>query len=317
MPNHRDPNHDGPLSASRNPTGRRPRGPQHFASETAAAEFPGLLEGESHLEIKDLLERLGPKSGMSQPLIKHFVLLLEWTRPQDWTAGAQPIVWLSVSQTAAALGISTSQVRRNEKTLHRLGALSWNDSPNHRRYGSRDFTGAIVQAFGINLAPAASLLPDLRRLARDYEDDRARWRFLRHRIAACRGNILAAVTTAQQSGSLRDEEARAWRNLVAEAVGRITPHTPHYALERRLRELDHLDAALQAELAGEAEGASEQPHMHAMDTEDACPGTHARKPPLDYTTTESSGSSSTVSAATGDPDATPILLPAKHPRPRP
>ena len=307
MPNHAEPTTNGPTSASRNPSGRRARGPEHFASETAAAEFPGLPEGESHTEIKDLLEALGPRSGLSRPLIRHLVMLLEWTRPQDWTTGAQPIVWLSVGETARALGISASQVSRNEKALHGLGALSWKDSANHRRYGARDATGAIVEAWGVNLAPAAALLPELRRLARDHDDDRARWKFLRQRIAARRANILGAVGTAIAAGALTDHEARAWRNLVAEAVGRIGPHTPHAALERRLRELDHLDAALQDELAGDAAPDPAEPvdnssisgEMLARGVADASQGSHGRKPPLDYTTNESGHFNDYSSAAAG------------------
>ena len=242
MPNHPEATFGGSGSTSRNPSGRRPRGPGHFKSETSASEFPGLPEGESHLEFKDLLETLGRKSGMSRALIKHFVLLLDWSRPQDWQAGAQPIVWLSVKETAHKLGISTSQVRRNEATLHGMGALAWRDSPNHRRFGSRDATGQIVEAYGVNLAPAAGLLPELRRLARDQDDDRARWKFLRTRIAACRANILSAVSTALKSGALDDREACAWQNLVAEAVGSIKPHTPLGGLERRLRDRHPLRA---------------------------------------------------------------------------
>ena len=119
---------------------------------------------------------------MFRALIKHFALLLDFSRPQDWQPGTQPIVWLSVKETAWRLGVSTSQVRRNEKTLHGLGALAWKDSPNHRRFGSRAATGQIVEAYGVNLAPAVALLPELRRLARDEHDDRTHWKFLRNRI---------------------------------------------------------------------------------------------------------------------------------------
>lgn len=68
-------------------------------------------------------------------MVDHFQLLLDWTRPVDWLPGSRPIVWLSVAETAYRLGISTSQVRRNEAAMHRLGAIAWKDSPNHRRYG--------------------------------------------------------------------------------------------------------------------------------------------------------------------------------------
>ena len=299
MPNRTGDTQPGPARQSRNPTGRRPRGPQHFASEAAASEFPGLPEGESHLELKDILEEHGRRAGMTEALVKHFLLLLEWSRPQDWQPGAQPIVWLSVRETAHKLGISTSQVRRNEATLHRMGALSWKDSPNHRRYGYRDPSGTITEAWGVNLAPAAGLLPELRRIAQDYEDDRTRWKFLRTQIAACRANVLAAIDTALQNGTLDDLEARAWRNLVAEAMGRIKANTPLSALERRLRELDHLDAALQDDLAGTADAPSDPVDNSASDTEHACQGTHLRRTPLDYTTTDSQFDKTTVAGAAG------------------
>ena len=146
MPNRTDSPSTAPAGRSPNPSGRRRRDPRHFASETAASEFPGLPEGVSHEEIGDLLDTLGNRSGWSAALIKHFKLLLEWTRPQDWLPGKQPIVWLSVSETAWKLGISKSQVRRNEARMHGFGALAWNDSPNHRRFGCRDATGEIVEA---------------------------------------------------------------------------------------------------------------------------------------------------------------------------
>ena len=298
MPNH---THSTPAPPSRspNPTGRRPRGPRHFASEDAAADFPGLPDGASHLELRDLLEQLGPKSGMSQPLIKHFILLLEWSRPRDWHPGAQPIVWLSVRETAYKLGISDSQVRRNETTLHAKGALAWRDSPNHRRFGARDAAGAITEAWGVNLAPAARLLPELRRLARDHDVDHARWKYLRTRIAACRANILSAVSTALKSGSLDNLEAQAWQNLVIEAVGSIRPHTPIPTLERRLRELDHLDATLREDLAGDANNPTKAVDNRPEDTGDACQGTHFRRPPLDNTTKSSGFEKTTVAGAAG------------------
>ena len=124
-------------------------------------------------------------------------------------------------------------------------------------------------AYGVNLAPAAALLPKLRRLARDNEDDRARWKFLRTRIAACRANLLSAVSTALKNGALDHTEVRAWQNLVAEAIGSIRPHTPLSALERRLRELDHLDAALQGDLADDVDDTTKDGESLDLDTAEA------------------------------------------------
>ena len=62
---------------------------------------------------------------------------------------------------ASQLGISERQVWNRESALHALGALTWNDSGNQKRYGQRDKeTGAIKYAFGVDLSPLAALLPD-------------------------------------------------------------------------------------------------------------------------------------------------------------
>ena len=217
MPNRtRTPSSDHPSSP--NPTGRRPRGPAHFASEQAAAAFHGLPEGDSHHEIGDLLDAVGTRAGWSPALVDHFQLLLEWTRPVDWLPGAQPIVWLSVAETAWQLGISPSQVRRNEAAMHCLGAIAWKDSPNHRRYGTRNQAGAIEEAWGVNLAPAAALIPDLRKLHERRVEDRSRHRHLRHAVAGARGRLTAALDTAFAAGRLDATSAEAWRRQVAEAA---------------------------------------------------------------------------------------------------
>ena len=282
--------------ASPNPTGRRPRGPDHFASEHAAAAFDGLQEGASHLELKDLLETVGAKAGWSAALVDHFVLLLEWTRPVDWLPGAQPIVWLSVAETAHELGVSPSQVRRNEAAMHRLGAISWKDSPNHRRYGTRNQAGAIVEAWGVNLAPAAALLPELRKLLERRAEDRARHRHLRHAVAGARGRLTAGIDTAFAAGCLDATASEAWHRQVREAAPSALHGLALQDLEHRLNQLGYLDAVLQQDLAAQdrppenaPDPSPEEPvEMRAEASAHACQATHPCLPPFDYTTTDSS-----------------------------
>ena len=66
-----------------------------------------------------------------------------------------------------------------------------------------------------------------------------------------------------------------------------------------MRELDHLDAALQAELSGEPEPLSEPVDNSVSDTVDACQGAHPRRPPLDYTTKKSGFVRTTVAGPAG------------------
>ncbi len=201
--------------------------------------------------------------------------------------------------------------------MHAFGALAWNDSPNHRRFGCRDASGEIVEAWGVNLAPVAALLPKLRRLAEDLDVDRAHWRYLRHRIAARRAAIEAAADTGLRDGFLEPHEARAWRRLAAEAAGDASATAPLSALQRRLRELDHLDAVLLTELAGVPEiddpEAVENPpfsnELSATEPEDGCHGTHDRMPPLDNTTNPLVRETTTVAGAEEGVAAPPRDLP--------
>ena len=306
MPNRTENTQTGSSTPSPNPTGRRPRGPEHFASERAAIAFAGLPEGDSHLELKDLLKSVGVRAGWSLALVAHFIKLLEWTRPVDWLPGAQPIVWLSVAETAHELGVSPSQVRRNEAAMHRLGAISWRDSPNHRRYGSRNEAGEIEEAWGVNLAPAAALVPELRELLERRSEDRSRHRHLRHAVAGARGRLTAAIDTALAANRLDATAAEAWRRQVAEASPSALHGLSLPDLENRLNRLGYLDAVLQQDLVvqdhagdppsdpgsgdtAEQEKNPEKPvETRAEATAVACLGTHPRLPPLDYTTTDSS-----------------------------
>ena len=304
MPNRSRQHTDRPQGRSPNPTGRRPRGPRHFASEDAAAAFDGLPEGDTHKEIGDLLHAVGRRAGWTRALIEHFEKLLDWTRPDDWIAGAQPIVWLSVAETAKELDISPSQVRRNEAAMHRLGAISWKDSPNHRRYGSRGPDGAIEEAWGVNLAPAAALVPELRELHERRSENRARHRHLRHAVAGARGALTAAIETASARRQLDAPSAEAWRRLVAEAAPKSLHDLQHRDLEHSLNQLRYLDAVLQQDLAAlqadrnppaasdDTAETAEEPcesavEMRALPEEHARLGKHPCLPPLDYTTRDS------------------------------
>ena len=118
-------------------------------------------------EILQMLERVGKRlppgeSGAiwTDALIAHYRLLVRYTQDQDWYAG-NPIVWLSVAETARKLDITPKQVNRNENQLMRLGVLAWSDSSNHKRYGSRDNDGNIIHAYGVNLMPSVNLIKTL------------------------------------------------------------------------------------------------------------------------------------------------------------
>lgn len=289
-------------SQSPNPSGQRPHGPEHFASQDAAEAFAGLADGEDRYELYDLIQEVGPQLGWQAKLIVHFQLLLKRTRPQDWLPGAHPIVWLSVRETARRLGISESQVRRNEHRMHKLGAISWKDSANHRRFGRRDDSGNIVRAFGVDLSPSAALLPRLRDTAAR-EASRAEEQTVRLDVKEIKRTVLAAIATARDNGHLDRTAAEAWRRLVLEASdGHKRADLP--TLTRQLYRLDAIRAELRNELAGSwsdgspdpddppedtpdpADNSASAPKLDANKPEADCPATPTRLPPYDYTTRE-------------------------------
>ena len=122
----------------------------------------------NRFEAVRILKRIGRKlpandteQRWTSGLLDHLELLVSMTQQQDWIA-RRPIVWLSVAKTAKRLGITSSQVNRHENQLMQLGAITWDDSGNHKRFGRRDDEGRIVEAYGINLAPLGTMLATLR-----------------------------------------------------------------------------------------------------------------------------------------------------------
>ena len=140
----------------------------HHQLNDFRAENYEIGEDFNRFEATDIIARCGRKmppsdSGQrwTSALITHIVMLVKMTQDRDWL-DRKPIVWMSVAKTAQRLGISCSQVNRQENKLMELGAITWDDSGNHKRFGRRNADGRIIEAYGINLAPLAAMLETLR-----------------------------------------------------------------------------------------------------------------------------------------------------------
>ncbi len=128
------------------------------AAEDIGRDFiPGddfdRFEAINHLkQIGTKLPHKAGKPKWTNALIRHMEMLICTTQERDWT-DRKPIVWLSVEGTAHRLGIGRNQVNHNEKMLFQLGALTWTDSGNYKRFGKRDERGRIITAYGVILHP--------------------------------------------------------------------------------------------------------------------------------------------------------------------
>ncbi len=131
-------------------------------AQRQADDFGGLEEGADRYGLLLLAKRAGKHAGFTPRMLTLLEYYLAFTRDLDWEQGGRPVVYQSLARTALDLGVTERQVQKLEATLFAAGAITWNDSGNHKRYGQRDSeTGRIVYAFGVDLTPLAYLRPQL------------------------------------------------------------------------------------------------------------------------------------------------------------
>jgi hypothetical protein len=174
--------------------GGRISSPKLRASLERSQEFCGLEEDANRYDLLLLVKRIGKGAGFSTKMINLLDYYMAFTRDMDWEEGSQPIVYQSLSRTALDLGVSERQIQKLEKALFEVGAVTWNDSGNHRRYGQRcPETGAILYAYGVDLTPLAYLKADLQtKLLKKQEHDRA-WMETKRQISWYRAQIRAVL----------------------------------------------------------------------------------------------------------------------------
>ncbi|MDH5723771.1 MAG: plasmid replication protein RepC [Alphaproteobacteria bacterium] len=177
--------------------GGRLGSPKFRASLTSAKEFCGLEENIDRFYALKLIKKVGKELGFASELVEMLEYYLIRTNEVDWTEGHQPICYQAVITTAQDLGISERQVRNRENALNRLGALTWEDSGNFKRYGVRDReTGEIKYAFGVDLSPLASLIPALEQALEEKEAYKELWNDRKRKITAYRARIRSLLAEA-------------------------------------------------------------------------------------------------------------------------
>lgn len=157
--------------------------------------FEGLENDIQPLQLLSLVKQAGKEAGFTSKMIvllEHYMIL---TRSCDWEEGSQPIVYKSLSATAMDLGISERHVQRLEKQLFDVGALTWNDSGNCKRYGQRcKETGRILYAFGVDLSPLAYLKGQLENIIHERKLYRDAWMETKRQISWYRSQIKSVLS---------------------------------------------------------------------------------------------------------------------------
>lgn len=181
-----------------------------------------------------LAKRVGKLGGFTPRMLQLLEYYMAYTTAKDWEEGSRPVVFQSLARTAMDLGVGERQIQKLEKRLFDIGAICWNDSGNHKRYGRRDpKTGRLVFAYGVDLTPLAYLQEELEAKLQEKQLYAEAWRAAKREICESRRRI------REQLGQLRDEGAHATRLTEFEASYR------KIAYELR----SHIDLARLLELA--------------------------------------------------------------------
>lgn len=194
-------------------SGGRISSPKIRGADQFSDEFEGLAEDAKRFELLKLVKRVGAYAGFTSKMVQLLEYYLVFTKDCDWKAGGRPIVYQALSKTALDFGVSERQIQKLEKALFEVGALAWNDSGNHRRYGSRDAeTGEIIYAYGVDLSPLAGLRAFL--VGKDSEKRLAdeAWMETKRQISWYRSQIRSMIAEAREIRTLEHFSIQAESN---------------------------------------------------------------------------------------------------------
>ena len=173
--------------------GGRVSSPTKRQLDAQIQDFTGLEENVNRYDLLLLVKRIGKKAGFTPRMISLLDYYMAFTRDCDWEQGSSPIVYQGISKTALDLGVSERQIQRLEQALFKVGALTWHDSGNHRRYGKRDEQGRILYAYGVDLTPLAYLKAELQEKLQEKQLTDAAWMETKRQISYYRGQIKAVM----------------------------------------------------------------------------------------------------------------------------
>ena len=187
------------------PGGGRIASPKLRHSQEQCEEFDGLAKNANRYDLLLLVKRVGKASGFSPRMITLLDYYMSFTRDIDWEEGGRPIVYQSLAKTALDMGVSERQIQILENQLFEVGALTWHDSGNHRRFGKRcDETGHILFAYGVELTPLAYLKVELQDKLQEKQLYDKAWMETKRQISYYRHQIRSILLEAESGAGESD-----------------------------------------------------------------------------------------------------------------
>jgi replication initiation protein RepC len=216
-------------------------------SRTLCDEFTGLEEGVNRYELLLLVKRIGKAAGFTSRMIQLLDYYVAFTRDSDWEKGSRPIVYQSLSRTALDLGVSERQIQKLEAALFTVGAITWNDSGNHKRYGQRDpQNGRLLYGYGVELTPLSHLRAGLLEKLQEKELYDQAWMETKRQISWRRRQICALLAEWSREEGADAQAIRVFDAQYAEIAIQIRTHLDLEALRSLLARHQSLHSALLA-----------------------------------------------------------------------
>jgi len=145
------------------------------------------------------VKRVGAYIGLKAGDMMLLDTLGAFTQAKDWEEGQRPIVWASNAYLMEQTGFSLSALKRHSRRLAELGVISFQDSPNGKRWGRRDAEGRIVEAYGFDLSPLSARVDEFEELHADLQAERELCNRLKRQITVARRMIRARIEAAVSS----------------------------------------------------------------------------------------------------------------------
>lgn len=216
------------------------------------------------------LKEAAPLLGIRPRLVFAIDWLVGFTRQQDWEPGATPIVWPSQALQCEVFGLSVTQVKQINRQLIAAGLVIMRDSGNRKRFGRRDTTGRIIEAYGFDLSPLRSRASEIASAAAAARARRSEMALLKRQAGSLRTELRSAVLAAYSFLPAGGVEA-AMAALVTPRprldLRHPEPLRAHVAsLRRAIEEL--LRAVRESRQTGQEapEGAENRPHQYKYES---------------------------------------------------
>jgi replication initiation protein RepC len=188
------PQHERDMPIVWQPSGwRKPTPGLGIAEQLAqAGERVDVPKSRAFVAVKRVGAYIGLKAGDMMLLDT----LGAFTQAQDWEEGQRPIVWASNAYLMEQTGFSLSALKRHARRLAEAGVISFQDSPNGKRWGRRDAEGRIVEAYGFDLSPLSARVDEFEELHTDLQAERELCQRLKRQITVARRMIRARIEAA-------------------------------------------------------------------------------------------------------------------------